>query len=250
MSESYTTALVVVRAEEGKRLIGQAVAQLPQVQRATQQGRMVVVGGSTTRYVAQALTGEDPGDARFAVGWIADGILGETPAQGRGPGPFIWEEGTLTRGWPMDVLSRFTAADVYIKGANALDAEGHAGILMASPTGGTIGAAYPILMARGAALILPVSLQKMVPGSVFHTASLLGQQRVMRSMGSPVGLLPIHRQNATIVTECQALHILHNLTATVVSAGGVQDCCGSLSLHLYGRQVDIEAAWERILQMR
>ncbi len=50
------------------------------------------------------------------------------------------------------VTENLSAEDVFIKGANALDANGTAGILLAHPAGGTIGAALGAVMARGANL--------------------------------------------------------------------------------------------------
>ncbi len=170
------TAVVVIQQETGRRLIGKAVSQLPRVKSAAASRRMAIVGGSTTRHVVKSLTGEDPGRDEFAVGWIKNFLLGETPADGRGPGAFLFNKGEISRGWPGDLLNEFAANDIYIKGANALDSDGNIGILMASPVGGTIGAATSIVMSRGAELIIPISLQKLIP-SIPDIGGLLGQGR-------------------------------------------------------------------------
>ncbi|MBF0582657.1 MAG: hypothetical protein HQL80_00330 [Magnetococcales bacterium] len=243
------TALVVIRPAEGQHLIGRAVAALPQVQARTRSGRMVIVGGSTTRHVVWALTGSDPGLESFAVGWVRDGALGETPAAGRGPGPLLFEEGVQTRGWPAPLLDRFTAGDVYIKGANAIDAQGNAAVLIGSPTGGTIGAALAILLARGGQLILPVSLGKTIP-SVPAACGLLGQGRLDRVMGTPVGYIPIMAGCATLVTEIQALRLLCGVEATLVAAGGVADCTGAIILHLQGQPEQLDNAWDLLTAIR
>ena len=248
-SAASSTALVVIRPEEGRRLIGRAVAQLPQVQARTQTGRMVIVGGSTTRHVAWSLTGEDPGQEAFAVGWIREGLLGETPRAGRGPGPVLFEEGVMTRGWPGDLLQRFGKGDIYIKGANAMDAQGHTAVLMGSPTGGTIGAAMTILLARGGELIIPISLQKTIP-SVPAACGLLGQGCLDRVMGSEVGYMPLMAGTATVVTEISALRLLTGVQATPVAAGGLDDCTGALVLHLKGDIDAVDAAWNMLTQLR
>lgn len=249
MTHAEDTALLVVRPEEGQRLIGQAVAQLPQVVQAARHGRVVIVGGTTTRHVAQALTGIDPGREPFAVGWIRDGLLGETPKAGRGEGPFLLEHSQVSRGWPAPLLERFQAGDIYIKGANALDAEGHAGILMASPSGGTIGLAMAILHARGGELVIPVSLGKLIP-SVLAATPRLGQGRVGRVMGTPVGMMPIPAGTATVVTEVTAFELLYKVRATPVAAGGVDDCTGALVLHLAGTAAAVERAWRGLEVLR
>ncbi|MBF0185345.1 MAG: hypothetical protein HQM06_13300 [Magnetococcales bacterium] len=243
------TAVVVIRAEEGRALIGQAVAALPQVQARRHTGRMVIVGGTTTRYVVRSLLAMDPGRESFAVGWIRDGLLGETPGSGRGAGPLLFEEGVQSRGWPAPLLERFAAGDVYIKGANAIDPHGNAAVLVASPVGGTIGAALAILSARGGELILPVSLQKTIP-SVVAACGLLGQGKVDRVMGSPVGYMPIMAGSATLVTEVVALRQLCGVQATPVAAGGVDDCTGALVLHLRGSSEQIDHAWQVLIGIR
>jgi len=48
-----------------------------------------------------------------------------------------------------EVLKNFGPESVFIKGANAVDPEGNAGVFTAHPSGGTIGFAYGILSARG-----------------------------------------------------------------------------------------------------
>ncbi|MEO5348439.1 MAG: hypothetical protein H7836_02180 [Magnetococcus sp. YQC-3] len=243
------SAVVVIRPEEGRRLIGRAVAGLPQVQARLRTGRMVIVGGSTTRHVAWSLTGEDPGLRSFAVGWVRDGQLGESPRDGRGPGPLLFEEGQQSRGWPAPLLERFDSGDIYIKGANAIDPQGNAAVLIGSPVGGTIGAALAILQARGGELILPVSLQKIIP-SVPAACGLLGQGRVERVMGSPVGYIPIMAGCARIVTEGEALRLLWGVQATLVAAGGVDDCEGAIVLHLQGSREAVDGAWNLLQTLR
>ncbi|WP_143814730.1 hypothetical protein [Magnetofaba australis] len=247
--QEKTTALVVLRDEESRALIGGAVAQLPQVQQAKASGRLVIVGGGSARYAAWSLTGEDPGRDAFAVGCVQDGALGETPKAGRGPGPIIFENGEMSRGWPGEVLQRFEAGDIYVKGGNAIDAAGNVAVLMASPVGGTIGAAWAIICARGAELVMPVSLNKLVP-SVMAATPLMGQGRVDRVMGTPVGYMPIPAGSATVITEVEAFRILFDVEATPVAAGGFDDCAGSLTLHLSGSLHGIEMAWQAIEGMR
>jgi hypothetical protein len=154
-----------------------------------------------------------------------------------------------SRGWPAPLLERFAAGDIYIKGVNAIDPHGNAAVLIASPIGGTIGAALAIVMARGGELLLPVSLQKTIP-SVPAACGLLGQGRIDRVMGSPVGYLPIMAGSATLVTEVEALRHLHGVRATPVAAGGVDDCHGAVVLHLRGTPEQIDQAWQRLQAIR
>ena len=62
-----------------------------------------------------------------------------------------------------ETLKNFDSESIFIKGANAVDPEGNAGIFVAHPSGGTMGYAYSILTARGCRIITPVGLEKLIP---------------------------------------------------------------------------------------
>ena len=236
------TALIVLTPGIGRRLIGLAVATMERVKQRTKNGRMVIVGGGTTRFVAEKLTGEDPGRDAFAVGCIKDAKLSETLKKGRGEGPYLFDNGRISRGWPGELLESFQAGDIYIKGANALDVAGNVGILMGSPNGGTIGVAMTLLLARGGELIIPVSLEKLIP-SVADSVPLLGQGKVDRVMGNTVGMMPIMASAATVVTEVEAIRLISGVKATPVASGGMDDCQGSITLHLQGDSERVEQIW-------
>ena len=233
------TALIVLPPDTARQLIGRAVAELPQLKRAMVDGRIVVAGSGTTRHVAKALLGEDPGHAPFSIGWIQGGVFAETPAQNRGPGPYLIEHSHVSRGWPGPLLEQFEAGDIYIKSGNAIDTEGNVGILLGSPVGGGIGSALPIIYARGAELVIPISLTKLVP-SVSAAGGKLGQQRLSRATGAPVGYMPVMAGFATVITELDALRILYDLTATMVASGGAEDCEGAIVLHVEGGKEKID----------
>jgi len=239
------SALVVLPPDTARRLIGEAVAALPQLKRAMANGRIIIAGGGTTRHVVRALLGEDPGHAAFAIGWIRDGEFCETPSTGRGPGPYLIEESHVSRGWPGPLLERFDRGDIYIKGANAIDTDGNVGILLGSPTGGSIGSALPIIYARGAELIIPISLQKLVP-SVSAVGNKLGQRRLSHATGAPLGYMPIMAGFATVITEIEAIRCLYGLDATMVAAGGVEACEGAITLHVEGDGEKLEALLKAI----
>jgi len=183
------SALIVLPPDTARRLIGRAVAELPQLKKAMVNGRIIIAGSGTTRHVVRSLLGEDPGHAAFTIGWIQGGAFTETPAKGRGPGPYLIEHSHVSRGWSEPLLEQFEAGDIYIKSGNAIDAQGNVGILLGSPVGGGIGSALPVIYARGAELIIPISLTKLVP-SVPAAGGKLGQQRLSRATGLRTGISP------------------------------------------------------------
>jgi len=146
-----------------------------------------------------------------------------------------------------EAIKEVTAGDVFIKGANAVDTQGHAGVLLASAVGGTIGAILGIVASRGIHLIVPVGLEKLVP-SVIAGSRHLGQGTAKRVMGHQVGLMPL--VNAQVVTEIQALETLAGVSAVHVSSGGISGSEGSVVLALEGNESDVDRAYEIVLSVK
>jgi len=152
----------------------------------------------------------------------------------------------LVDGRPVDVpakemIQEFEADDVFIKSANAVDTEGHVGILMASEKGGTISMAQGPVIAKGCHFIVPVGLEKLVP-SVIEASRKGGILRLKYAMGLKVGLMPV--VNATVVTEIQALRILADVEATHVASGAIGGCEGAVTLAVEGHDEAIRKAFE------
>lgn len=233
-------ALFVFTPPEAKRFIAKAVAQLPYVKKAKEDGEIVISHGSTTGRVAEELLGKRLERDKFISGQIINGILCVTQAEEKPPiivirkGKVVPPEMTME-----EVLKNFDDSSVFIKGANAVDPEGNAGVYVAHHAGGTIGYAYAILSARGCHLIVPVGLEKLVP-SVREAAKHLGQAALDYSSGIRIGMIPI--MNATVVTEIDAFRILFGLEAIHVGSGGINGSEGAVTLVVEGEKKDLDLA--------
>lgn len=144
-------------------------------------------------------------------------------------------------------ILNFGSEDVFIKGANAVDCQGNAGIYVASLKAGTIGAAWPILTPRGCPLIIPASLEKLVP-SVIDAAKHTGLYRFKYSTGLPVKLVPVPL--AEVITEIQAFGILAGVRAYHLGSGGVGGSEGSVHLALEGDEDRVEKAFELVKSVK
>jgi hypothetical protein len=140
-------------------------------------------------------------------------------------------------------LKDFNAESVFIKGANAVDPEGNAGVYVAHPCGGTIGYAYGILSARGCNLIVPVGLEKLVP-SVKNAAQHLGQDTFYYCLGIKIGMIPL--MNAQVITEIHAFRILFGQEAFHVGGGGINGSEGSVTLVVEGKKERLDRAIDLI----
>ena len=146
---------VVLTPTETKKLLTKAVLNLDEVKRALYNGMLIVHPSSTTIFMLDELGFTLPPEAIWICGHISpkglcisrgmiDAIL-EIPdyTAEKYPFEFIIRKGKLL---PFEqsalgpALDEMTTDDLYIKGVNAIDPKGNAGILLAArSSGGSIG---------------------------------------------------------------------------------------------------------------
>ncbi len=241
-NEKLVRAAVVLTPEGSKKLIARAVPKIPEVAAALNKGIVVIAGGTTNGYIAREITGEDIDVHRYTAGRIYQGRLDATPKEERIT-PIVLVDGKSS-GWTIrQALEKFTSDDVFIKGANAVDPMGNAGVLAANPEGGTVGAFWAVVCARGGNIICPVGLEKLIP-SVETACVEAGQGRFKYAQGHKVGLLPL--PGAKVVTEIQALKVLYDVEAVHIASGGIMGSEGSVVLSVKGTDEQIEAVWKEI----
>jgi hypothetical protein len=245
--EELVSGILSLKPAESKRLIAKAVAKLPIVRRALENGRLIVSMGTTNAYVAEELLGESVEKYNFAAGYVSD-QLDQTDEVERIL-PFMWVKGKVhevsldeifAQGPTRGLLMQFEAGDVFVKGANAVDAYGNAAVLTGNNTGGTCGGHMGVLWARGAHVVVPVGLEKMVP-SVIQASRKCGIERLKYSTGLKVGLWPI--VNGVVVTEIQAFQVLCGVKATHVASGGIGGGEGSVVMVLEGKDEAVAQAF-------
>jgi hypothetical protein len=234
------SALVVLTPAESRRLLAKAAVALPEVQNAWQNGIIIIARGVTTAYVTEELFGItiEPKAAQTA-GLICGGITNNHA----GPPPCTWHvirKGKVVEGADSNVeILSFGPEDVFIKGANAVDTQGYAGILTTHSKGGTIGMCWPIVTPRGSHLIMPIGLEKLIP-SVVEAAKHTGIYHFKYSTGLPAKLIPV--ELGKVITEIQAFALLAGVRACHVASGGVGGSEGSVVLSLTGTEDRIEKA--------
>jgi hypothetical protein len=233
---SFTPAL-------SKRLIGQGLAAVPEVQQAYRHGRVLLSSGSTTAHVYVALTGTWSGQA-LACGMMA----GKGTCVGRAMSAFLGEKGHA-RFWFFEkghrietddlegALESLDSGDLFIKGANALDGGGGIGVLLGMESGGIIGKALGYVQARGITFLLPGGLEKMVYGSIAETARHMGTRLVDYTSGMPVGLLPVAGRR---FCEIEALETLAGVKVFHAASGGTAGGEGSVLLTIRGTAQSVD----------
>jgi hypothetical protein len=240
--------LLTLTPTQSKKLIAEAVAIHPAVRRALEEGTIVISNGSTNAFVAARLLGREVPELKFCAGIVRNGELDLIPSEERIP-PVVLRRGKEIQAELGEVLAEFSHEDVLIKGGNAVDTEGVVGVLMSSREGGTIGRALGIVKARGANLIMPIGLEKLVP-SVSEAARYLGQDRIGASTGEKAGLMPV--VGAEVISELQALRLLAGVKAIMVASGGWGESQGAVTLSVSGQPPLVERAvqWAQYVKGR
>ena len=222
---------ITLTPAESKRLIAKAVVKLGDVKKAFKNGIIVIGVGTTNGYVAEELLGRNIERGRFVAGVVLPKGTYVLPAERRLK-EIIIKKGKIIDAKLDEVLPEMSSNDVFLKGANALDFSGTAGVLMAGKGGGTIGRSLGTIMSKGVNLIIPIGVEKFVPGSIKDVAPLTGMDKVIFSTGTPVGMMPVHGK---IITELEAIKILSGAEAIVMAKGGVSGAEGAVTLMVRGK---------------
>lgn len=249
---------IVLTPAEGKRLIAGALAQQPDVRRALERGLVVIHPSSTTAFLYQALTGAWPEGAWVFGAMGPKGLCRSCPAMlelgGADPNrvprkAWLFKKGVLQPPMSLDeIFTRMTPSDVYIKGANAVDAEGRAATLTSNPeTGGTTGKLTAAWNKIGFHVYIPVGVEKTVPVPIPRLLEFLGAEKPHPSMGLSCGVYPAV---GTVYREPEALESMFRVRAVVGAAGGINGAEGASVIYLRGGEKEVRGALDLVRSLK
>jgi hypothetical protein len=228
-------ALFTLTSSESKRLLGKAVAAMPEVQHAKNNGYLVVGRGSTNAFILEEILKSKMDKERYVAGQVIKGVLCILGAGLRAK-PITLHKGEVLNVEPGVVIDKLTPGDVLIKGANAVDPFGNVGVLMAGQGGGQMGQFYMALKAQGITTIYAVGLEKLIP-SVEEAARYGGKMLLGRTIGCRVGMALV--ADGRIVTEIEAIDGLFGLKAVHYASGGWGGAEGSVTLIVEGEEDEV-----------
>jgi hypothetical protein len=247
MSAPLCQKSFVLTVSESKRLIARGVARCQAVREALEKGVVAVAKGTTNAYVVEELTGQRIQKPHYCTGTTRpEKAAGGVEVANKLP-DLVLRKGQKWEGvTAVEALAQMGPGDVFMKGANALNYDrGQAGILIGHPTGGTLGAALGTVVARRITFIVPVGLEKSVPGDLFETARAL-----VASAASGAGPMLWPVAGAEIFTEIEALDVLCGVAARPIGAGGILGAEGSVRMSVWGSPEDIQRAESVIGEIR
>jgi hypothetical protein len=239
--------LITLTPSEAKRLIGKAVAMMEPVRESLKKGTIVICLGTTNAYVAEEILGRRMKErGMFSIGVITPEGTCVSDSDRRSK-EIVISKGKLMNLGLKDVIKELGPSDVFIKGANALDPWGNAGVYLGSKTGGTMGMSIGVILARGVKVIIPVSLEKFIPYSVADLVPRLGNEKFLFSMNLPVGMMPILGE---IVTEIEAMNTLFGCECLPIGGSGINGGEGSRCYLIEGDKRSVNDAWKGVMKIK
>jgi hypothetical protein len=242
---------ILLTVAMGKRLIGKAVVVHPAVISALQKGTVVIVAGTTNSYVAEEILESIGRKDKFSRQRFFRGIslpprykttdAGRLAGDNEFPGDVVIRDGLWQEGKTInDVAAELKEGDVIIKGANALDTvHKRAAILIGNLQGGTITVALSAVVGRRVRLLIPIGLEKRIPGDLDEIAN-----KVNTPGNKGFRLLPVPGE---VLTEIEALKLLTGAKAEMIAAGGISGAEGCVWLAIEGSPEQVQQA-EKLIQ--
>ena len=231
-------AQITLTVSESKRLIAKAVKEHSLVKEALEKGVVAIGFGSTNAYVVEEILGRDIEKERYVAGLVDEHGTCVVPSEERIKAVAL-EKGEVIEEALDSVVKRMKNTDVFIKGANALDKEGIAGVMMASLTGGTIANVLGIIKARGVKLLIPVGLEKLIPNSIEDVSKIAGIYEMDHSSGIPVGVMPM---SGDVITEIEAFELLAGVRVYVIGSGSIGEQSSVITMILEGGNGEVKKA--------
>lgn len=239
-------AMVSLTPAEGKRLIAKAIATMPQVMLAKEQGRILVKGGTSASAVAEELVGVP---LKISGRISPRGFRATRGLECAAPHCMLIEKGVWrgVDGELPEVVASLSHDDVVVTGANVIDAFGGAAVIAGAPLGDRPGAVISGIMSEGLTVILAVGLEKLIPGTVWQAVQAAGRKSADLSTGMAVGLMPIAGQ---IVTEIEALKLLAPVECQVIAKGGIDGAEGATSIAFWGGERDVRSLFRLVKDLK
>ena len=232
---------VTLTAEGAKRFIAKAIAELPEVQSAMTNGRILLKGSTTVSAVSEILCG-----VPLRICGRID-PLGTATANKKTNGAHSL---MLNRGEPQNIDSCFAEeaenmepGDICIAGANLVDIDGRAAIMAGSPLGGAPLRVLASLQTEGVRTIIAAGLEKYAPCCLDDSLSAASRKGIRLAMGMASGLVSIAGQ---VINEVDASYILGAEDVCVIGRGGIAGCEGGTTLSVTVKDEIAEEFFEMV----
>lgn len=226
---------VTLTVEEGKELISLGILKHPKLMNSIENGKILFKGGTTVSKITEKLLNVS---LRISGRITSRGtVAGDKTLDS--PHSILLQDNKWRKidDTISDEVHGFAKNDLIICGANAFDYKGRAALMAGSPGGGNVGKSLSSWYSEGASVLIPVGIEKMVPGDLDEIITKSSRTGKSISWGMAVGLIPLHGE---LFTEVEALQTLADVECFVIGAGGLGEAQGSITIDILGAKEEIE----------
>lgn len=226
---------VTLTIEESKELIAENILFHPSFKKSLKSGSIVFKGGTTVSRICEKSTGLP----LRICGRITERGTVTSDIETDDPHTLLLKGGVSRNidGNLLDELSALDSKDLIVCSANAIDVYGNAVLMAGSEGGGSIGQSISRWYTEGVKVLIPVGLEKLVPGNLNESIRFASRKDVDFSNGMSVGLLPLHGE---IFTEVDAFRQLGVVDVKVIGSGGIGNANGSKTFQISGEDVEVD----------
>lgn len=215
----------------GKRLIAKAIANDKRVLEAIEKHKLIVLAGTTNRYILSELAPQMDTSQFFRGLTLAPGTV--PPKTEKVNDCVITKQGADMSKDIFSLIPYLEEGDVILKGANAVHIPSRtAGVLIGHIASGTIGACAPHVIGKRIRLILPVGVEKRVDRPIAELAAVMNEPGAQGPRLYPAP--------GEAYTELDALRDLAGVQASVAAGGGVAGAEGATYFLCEGSVWDLE----------
>jgi len=170
-------------------------------------------------------------------------------AEGQGAHFLLYEHGEIRNvdSCLEQTLQAMGPGDLFVTGANALDAFGHAALLIGSSGGGGYGTCMPFLYTEGIRTLILTSVMKLIPGDLTRLNPQISRKKCDFSYGMACSLAPIPGE---VLTEAQAIESYARVNALVFAKGGFSGAEASVAIQIEGEQEEVEKVLHLVEQIK
>lgn len=230
---------------ESRELIALAVYESGILSPYLEKGRVMFKGSATVSCLTRRLA---DAPMRICGRITARGMAGPlhpTP----GPHFLLCQGGQVSNadGSAGEILRTFGPGDLFVTGANALDAFGHAALLIGSPGGGGYGECMGALYSEGFRTLVLSSVSKLIPGDLSRLYSQVSRKDCQFSYGTACGLAPVPGE---VISETEALSLFAQVEALVFARGGHTGAEDAVAIQVRGERDQVEKVLELVEQVK
>lgn len=236
---------VTLTVEEGKEIIALGILKHALFLKSFDEGKIIFKGGTTVSKITEKLLGVS---LRISGRITTRGTVSSLKALDTPHSILLcnnkWNNIDKTI---VEEVNGLTKDDLIICGANAFDYKGKAAMMAGSPGGGNPGESLSSWFSEGASVLIPVGIEKMIPGDLDEIIKKSSRTGKSLSWGMAVGLLPIYGE---IFTEVEAIKMLADVECFVIGAGGLVGAQGCATLEIWGSEDELDKIIEILIGVK